>query len=66
MIYELKDALIHLCKSIRHFFRALVCKDYCTESHGLGMCGRYGTEAFEQRLCEYCWCPKREGADDDI
>ena len=62
MIYEFKDALICLCKSIRHFFRALTCMDYYTESHGLGMCGKYGTDPFKARFCDYVWCPKRKGA----
>lgn len=65
MIYELKNDLIYLCKSIRHFFRALICRDYYTESHGLGMCGKYGTNIFKARLCDYIWCPKRKGAEDE-
>ena len=56
MIYELKDTIVHIFKSLAHFFRALFCKDYYTESHGLGMCGRY---EYGERFCDYRWCPKR-------
>lgn len=65
MIYEFKNDMMLLCKSIRHFFRALICKDYYTESHGLGMCGKYGTDIFKARFCDYAWCPKLKGTDDE-
>lgn len=51
-----------LCKCFIHFFRALFCKDYYTESHGLGMCGQY---EYGKCFCEYRWCPKRKGADNE-
>lgn len=60
MIYEFKDTMIHLCKSIRHFFIALICRDYYTETHGLGMCGKYSREPFKAHFCEYWGCPKRK------
>ena len=62
MIYEFKDTIVHLCKCFIHFFRALFCKDYYTEVHGLGMCGQYGVKA---RFCDYRWCPKRKSNADN-
>lgn len=61
MIYTWIGAIIDLCKDIRHFFRKLVCEDYYIEAHGIEMCGRYTTEF----LCDYCWCPKRIGEDNE-
>lgn len=65
MIYEWGRTIIYLCKSIRHFFRALFCRDYYVEEHGLGMCGKYGLNPLKARCCEYWNCPKAKGADDE-
>ena len=67
MIYEFKDTIVHLYKCFIHFFRALFCKDYFTESHGLGMCGQYGRvdAKGKYRFCEYRWCPKRKSNADN-
>lgn len=68
MIYEFKDTIVHLYKCFIHFFRALFCKDYFTESHGLGMCGQYGRidAKGKYRFCEYRWCPKRKSNADNV
>ena len=57
MIYDWFATIICCGYEIRHFVRAMVCKDYYTESHGLGMCGASSKTCF----CEYRWCPKRKG-----
>lgn len=65
MIYVWIGTLFHICKSIRHFFRKFVCKDYYIEAHGLARCGKYGASPDESHVCKYYWCPKRIGADDE-
>lgn len=60
MIYEFWRDIVHCCKSIRHFFRATFCKDYYVDSHGLGEC------RVTHHWCEYQWCPKWKGADDEM
>lgn len=59
MIYEWGSTIVHIGRSICHFFRALFCKDYFTDSHGLGEC------RVTHHWGEYQWCPKREGADNE-
>jgi len=66
MIYEFGRDIIYCCKCIRHFFRAMFCKDYYTELHGIGLCGQYSREEpFPIRYCNYERCPKLKGVDDD-
>ena len=59
MIYEFGREIVHCCKSIRHFFRAMFCKNYYVESHPIGMCEAEGC------FCEYWRCPRQKGADDE-
>ena len=57
MIYEFKNSATELCKSVRHFFRAMFCKDFFYESHGCGMCG---WDKKDEHFCVYWQCPKKE------
>lgn len=57
MIYEFARFIEEVGHCIRHFFRALTCKHYYVESHGVSMC-----EA-RSNVCEWYWCPKRKGGD---
>lgn len=59
MIYQFIDDLLEVVYIVRHFFRAFVCKSYFMESHGLGMCDR------TQGDCEWYWCPKRKGGEEE-
>lgn len=61
MIYEFGRYIVHCCKSIRHFFRAMFCKYYWIDSHGLAECGARGKECW----CEYERCPRLKGTDDE-
>lgn len=66
MIYEFGRNIIHCCKCIKHFFRALFCKDYYTELYRIGLCGKYGKEEpFPIRYCNYERCPKMKGTNDE-
>ena len=62
MIYEFGRNIIFYCKCIRHLFRAMFCKSFYRESHGVGMCGHDDTKVC---CCEYWYCPRMKGADDD-
>ncbi len=53
MIYEWGKKIIHIGKTIRHFFRALFCKKYYI-GFTLGRCRL--TDSF----CNYWQCPKVE------
>ena len=61
MIYEWGRTIVHIGRSICHFFRAMFCKDYWVDSRGLAECRARD----EGCWCEYWRCPKRKGADDD-
>ena len=56
MIYEWGSTIVHIVRSICHFFRALFCKDYFADSHGCRVTHHW---------CGYQWCPKWKGADDE-
>lgn len=58
MIWEWIKGFKGCCFAIRHFFRALVCKDYYKESHGLPMCANGGGAP-----CEWWCCPKRRDSE---
>ena len=58
MIWQFINDCRDACSAIRHWFRAIACKDYYRGSHGLGMC-------FKKRghgVCEWNSCPKRREA----
>lgn len=61
MIYEFGRTIIHYCKSIRHFFRAMFCKHYWIDSHGLAECRVGGNGCW----CKYWRCPKMKGVIDE-
>lgn len=68
MIYEFGRSLIHYCKCIKHFFRAMFCKSVVYDSHGFRCCKEHPCHwvAFCQcyEICEYWNCPKVKGAED--
>lgn len=64
MIYEFGRTIMHLYKSTRHFFRAMFCKHYFTEAHGVPECELMGG-TLGHRKCVYWTCPKLKGADDE-
>lgn len=51
MIYEWGRYIVHIGKSIRHFFRALFCSKYYVYIV-------WGCCELTDSFCEYQWCPK--------
>ena len=66
MIYEFRRTIVHWCKSIRHFFRAMFCKNVGYESHGIRVCTERPWQGARNRgycVCRYNECPKRKEVD---
>lgn len=61
MIYEWGRSCIELFKELRHWFRALTCRNVYYY-HGVRMCREEGKESdsLPRCACDYRWCPKRK------
>lgn len=58
MIYEWGRTIVYIARCFRHFFRALVCKNYFVNSRGNARCKESGG------WCDYEVCPKRERSEE--